>query len=149
VTGNGNLILNDQFQLALNEQRTITVRANPTHNFPIYLVAGQRYTFSAGATDLWSNGIARFITSANANGFAPGPLDGGRRLASANMMNLVGERFIHRNALNFIGGSGFGIGTSRTLTASGHGFLNLYANDNILAYGDNSGSIAVTIRRIP
>jgi hypothetical protein len=65
------------------------------------------------------------------------------------MMTLVGERFTHRNALSFIGGSGFRIGTSRTITASGHGFLNLYANDNILAYGDNAGSIAVTVRRIP
>ena len=151
VTGNGNLIFNDEFQLALNEQRTITVRANQTHNFPIYMVAGQRYTFSAGSTDTWGNGFAPFTRTTNAAGFAPGPLDGGRRLASANMLTLVGERFIHRNGspLNFISGSGFRIGTSRTLTASGHGFLNLYANDNLLAYGDNSGTIAVTVRRIP
>ena len=151
VTGNGNLIFKDEFQLALNEQRTITVRANQTHNFPIYLVAGQRYTFSAGTSDTWSSGFAPFTRTTNANGFAPGPLDGGRRLSSANMLALVGERFTHRSSspLNFIGGSGFNIGTSRTITASGHGFLNLYANDNLLAYGDNAGSIAVTVRRIP
>ena len=67
------------------------------------------------------------------------------------MMTLVGERFTHRNGspANFIGGSGFRIGTSRTITAIGHGFLNLFANDNVLAYGDNSGTIAVTVRRIP
>lgn len=149
VSGNGNLIFKDEFQLALNEQRTVTVRANQTHNFPVYLVAGQRYTFSAGTNDTWSTGLAPFTTTSNANGFAPGPLDGGRRLLSANMMALVGERFTHRNALSFIGGSGFAIGASRTITASGNGFLNLYANDNILAYGDNAGSIAVTVRRIP
>ena len=151
VSGNGNLIFKDEFQLALNEQRTVTVRANQTHNFPIYLVAGQRYTFSAGTNDTWSSGFAPFTRTSNANGFAPGPLDGGRRLSSANMMALVGERFLHANAspLNFFGGSGFTIGTSRTITAGGHGFLNLFANDNLLAYGDNSGSIAVTVRRIP
>lgn len=151
VSGNGNLIFKDEFQLALNEQRTITVRANQTHNFPIYLVAGQRYSFSAGTSDTWSNGFAPFTRTTNANGFAPGPLDGGRRLLAANMLTLVGERFAHRNSspLNFIGGSGFRIGTSRTITASGHGFLNLYANDNLLAYGDNAGTIAVTVRRIP
>jgi hypothetical protein len=48
----------------------------------------------------------------------------------------------------FIGGSGFSIGRTLTHTASGHGFLNLYANDVMGAYADNSGSIAVTIKRI-
>ena len=116
---------------------------------PIYLVAGQRYSFSAGTTDTWSSGFAPFTRTSNANGFTPGPFDGGRRVSSANMMALVGERFLHRNALSLIGNTGFRIGTSRTITASGHGFLNLFANDNILSYGDNAGSIAVTVRRIP
>jgi hypothetical protein len=66
------------------------------------------------------------------------------------MMRLIGERFTHPNSspLNFIGGSGFSIGRTLTHTASGHGFLNLYANDVMGAYADNSGSIAVAIKRI-
>ncbi|PAW65665.1 MAG: hypothetical protein B9S38_14850 [Verrucomicrobiia bacterium Tous-C4TDCM] len=150
VAGNGNLIFKDEYQLALNQSRTVTVQANQTHNFPsVYLVAGQKYTFTSGSTDTWQNGIAPFATTVNAIGYTPGPIDALRR-HPANMMRLIGERFTHPNgsALNFIGGSGFSIGRTLTHTASGHGFLNLYANDNILAYGDNSGSIAVTIKRI-
>ena len=150
VSGNGNLIFKDTFQLALNQSRTVTVHANQTHNFPqVYLVAGQRYTFTSGSSDTWQNGIAPFATTVNANGHTPGPLDALRR-HPANMMRLVGERFTRpsaANPLNFIGGSGFSIGRTLTHTAAGHGFLNLYANDNIAAYGDNSGSISVTIKR--
>jgi hypothetical protein len=150
VAGNTNLIFKDEYQLALNQSRTVTVQANQTHNFPaVYLVAGQKYTFTSGSSDTWQNGIAPFATTVNANGYTPGPIDALRR-HPANMMRLIGERFTHPNssALNFIGGSGFSIGRSLTHTASGHGFLNLYANDIITAYADNSGSIAVTIKRI-
>lgn len=150
VAGNTNLIFKDEYQLALNQTRTVTVQANQTHNFPaVYLVAGQKYTFTSGSSDTWQNGIAPFSTTVNANGYTPGPIDALRR-HPANMMRLIGERFTHPNssALNFIGGSGFSIGRSLTHTASGHGFLNLYANDILTAYADNSGSIAVTIKRI-
>jgi hypothetical protein len=150
VAGNGNLIFKDEYQLALNQSKTVTVQASLTHNFPtVYLVAGQKYTFTSGSSDTWKNGIDPFSTTVNANGYTPGPLDAVRR-HPANMMRLIGERFIHPNSspLNFIGGSGFSIGTSLTHTASGHGFLNLYANDIITAYADNSGSIAVTIKRV-
>lgn len=150
VAGNVNLIFKDEYQLALNQSRTVTVQASQTHNFPaVYLVAGQKYTFTSGSSDTWQNGIAPFATTVNANGYTPGPMDALRR-HPANMMRLIGERFTRPNssALNFIGGSGFSIGRSLTHTASGHGFLNLYANDVIGAYADNSGSIAVTIKRI-
>jgi hypothetical protein len=150
VAGNTNLIFKDEYQLALNQSRTVTVQANQTHNFPaVYLVAGQKYTFTSGSSDTWQNGIAPFATTVNANGYTPGPMDALRR-HPANMMRLIGERFTHPNssALNFIGGSGFSIGRSLTHTASGHGFLNLYANDIMTAYADNSGSIAVTLKRI-
>lgn len=150
VAGNTNLIFKDEYQLALNQSKTVTVHASQTHNFPaVYLVAGQKYTFTSGSSDTWQNGIAPFATTVNANGYTPGPMDALRR-HPANMMRLIGERFTHPNssALNFIGGSGFSIGRSLTHTASGHGFLNLYANDVLGAYADNSGSIAVTIKRI-
>ena len=150
VAGNTNLIFKDEYQLALNQSRTVTVQASQTHNFPtVYLVAGQKYTFTSGSSDTWKNGIDPFSTTVNAIGYTPGPLDALRR-HPANMMRLIGERFTHPNSspLNFIGGSGFSIGRTLTHTASGHGFLNLYANDIISAYADNSGSIAVTIKRI-
>ena len=150
VSGNGNLIFKDEYQLAVNQSRTFTVNANRTHTFPqVYLVAGQTYSISSSSTDTWVNGIGIFAKVINANGYTPGSLDGLRR-NSGNMMRLTGERFTHptaSNPLNFIGGSGFSIGTSRTLTAPGHGFLNLYANDVITGYADNSGSISVTVRR--
>jgi hypothetical protein len=150
VAGNTNLIFKDEYQLALNQSRTVTVQANQTHNLPtVYLVAGQKYTFTSGSSDTWKNGIAPFSTTVNANGYTPGPMDALRR-HPANMMRLIGERFTRPNSspLNFIGGSGFSIGRTLTHTASGHGFLNLYANDVMGAYADNSGSIAVTIKRI-
>ena len=146
--GNGNLIFKDEFQMAVGDSRNITVNANQTHKFPIYTSAGESYTFSAGSTDTWINGNALFSTTSNANGYTPGLFDGGRRVSSAKMMALCGERFTHpdSNPFNFIGGSGFKIGTSLTHNA-GYGFLNLFANDVILGYGDNHGSISVTVRR--
>jgi hypothetical protein len=146
VAGDGNIIFKDECQLKLNEQRTISVSAKNAYTFPgIYLVSGQRYTYTASGT--WNSGAFGSPT-VNANGYAPGVLDGARR-NPANMMRLIGERFNHNGSvLSFIGGSGFSIGASATITAGGFGFLNLYANDILAGYGDNSGSVSVTIRRI-
>ena len=47
-----------------------------------------------------------------------------------------------------ISGSGFKIGTSLTATVTGNGFLNLYANDILTRYSDNSGQVIVTVSRI-
>jgi len=150
VAGNGDLIFKDEFQLALNESRTFTVKANQTHNFPqVYLVAGQTYSFTSSSTDMWSNGIIPpFITTTNANGYTAGPADGLRRFPT-NMMRLVAERFARSgDVLSFISNSGFSVGTSSTGVTPGiRGFLCMYANDVITAYGDNSGQISVTIRR--
>lgn len=146
VSGDGNLIFNDECVLKLNETQTVVVRADRTHTFPgIYLVPGQRYKFTATGT--WNSG-GLFTPTVNANGYRPGPFDGGRR-HSSNMMSLVGERFRHNgDVLSFISGSGFKIGTSRTYTATAGGYLNLFANDNLLAYGDNTGRVTVKIKRV-
>ena len=143
VSGDGNLIFNDECGLKVNETQTVVVRADRTHTFPgIYLVPGQKYKFTATGT--WNNGGTR----TDANGYRPGWFDGGRR-HSSNMMCLVGERFRHNgDVLSFISGSGFKIGTSRTYTATAGGYLNLFANDNLLFYGDNSGQVTVKIKRV-
>lgn len=151
VLGDGNLIFKDEFQLAVNQSRSFTIQANRTHNFAqLYLVAGKTYSFTASTNDTWNNLFGGIVT--NASGNAPVLIDPPTALRRfpANMMRLVGERFTHptaSNPLNFISGSGFSIGTSRTLTAPGHGFVNFYANDILTGYGDNSGSIRVTVRR--
>jgi len=149
VTGNRNLIFKDEFQLAVNQSRTFDVYANKAYNFPkVYLVAGQTYTFAASANDHWTNLFGGIVTNANGNDpvLIDPPLS--TRRFPANMMRLIGERFRHTNdPLAFISGSGFSIGTSRTFTPGIAGFLNLYANDLILAYGDNGGKISVTVTR--
>lgn len=151
VLGDGNLIFKDEFQLAVNQSRTFTIQANRTHNFAqLYLVAGQTYSFSTSTTDTWNNMFGAITT--NANGNAPVLIDPpvALRRFNANMMCLVGERFTrptNSNPLNFISGSGFRIGASSTLNATGHGFVNFFANDIIGGYGDNSESITLTVRR--
>ena len=144
VTGNRALIFKDEFQLDLNESRLVSVRANRTHNFPgIFIAAGEQYSYTATGT--WKSTF--FAPLVNANGHAPGAFDGGRR-HPANMMALIGERF-HRNnnITTFISGSAFRIGASNTLSVTGNGFLCLYANDSLIGYGDNSGTVTVRIRR--
>lgn len=145
VTGDRGLIFKDEFQLGLNQSRSFTVRGNRTHNFPgIFMVAGQQYRYRTNGT--WKS--TTFAPAVNANGHAPGAFDGGRRHRPSNMMALIGERFgRNNNLLTFVPNSAFRIGASNTLTASGSGFINLYANDGLLGYGDNSGTMTVTITR--
>lgn len=145
VAGDGNLIFKDECLLAPGESRTFSVFAKRTHTFPgIYLVAGQRYKITAHGN--WKAGAQSPV--ATPNGYVPGFFDAARRYPY-NVMCLVGERFRHDNdPLAFVNGSGFRIGSSRTLTA-GHGFLNLFANDAIFAYGDNTGVVTVTVKRLP
>ncbi len=145
VSGNRDLIFRDEFQLNLNQNRVFTVRGNSTHNFPgLFLVSGQQYSYRSTGT--WKS--TTFAPAVSANGHAPGAFDGGRRHMPANMMELIGERFVRNNdRFSFIGGSAFRIGANRTITASGNGFLNLFANDGLLGYGDNSGQVTVTITR--
>jgi len=148
VSGDRNLIFKDETQLAMNQAKTFTVKANEAFKFPgIYLVAGHRYTVTASGS--WTNGVGPLARTSTANGYLRGLLDL-PRFASANMMRLCGERFAHNSGpAGFISNSQISIGAARTFTSSGHGFLNLYANDNLAAYGDNSGQVSVTVRRVP
>lgn len=47
VSGNRDLIFRDEFQLAVNEQRTVAIQAGQHAFASVYLMAGQRYTFIA------------------------------------------------------------------------------------------------------
>lgn len=148
VSGNRNLIFRDECQMAIGETRSFTIRANQVHNLPnVFLTSGQQYQYTTSGT--WRNGNTLLSPAAtNANGYTPGLTDFARR-HSSNMMCLVGERCARfGNGLSFLQGSQFRIGASNTLTAAGHGFLVLYANDMITGYGDNIGSITLTIRRL-
>ncbi len=151
ISGDRNLIFKDEMQLKLNQQKSVVVLGKSPFTFGgIYLVAGQRYQYTA--TGSWKSGP--FAPTDSANGHTPGFLDAVRRHQPSNMMKLVGERFNHNNNSigSFVNFSGFGIGSALTGTAGGHGFLNLFGNDIVspgfAAYNDNSGSVTVTIKRV-
>jgi hypothetical protein len=135
-----------QHELSIGQTRTVTVQANQSHNFVnVFVRNGQRFEIRVSpATQRWKGSL---FSESTASGYARGIGDIPRM--SGNMMQLMGEVFKTNNdVFTLIDGSGFSIGTSRDYTATRNGYLVLFGNDNIIAYGDNSGSISVTIRRV-
>jgi hypothetical protein len=135
-----------QHEMSVGQSRTVTVHANRAHNFVnVFVRDGQRFEIRVSpSSQRWKGGL---LSESTASGYARGFGDLPRR--NGNMMQLMGEIFKKNNDTGtFIEGSGFSIGTSRDYTASSNGYLVLYGNDNIIAYGDNSGSITVSIRRV-
>jgi hypothetical protein len=131
-------------EMGIGETRTVTVRAKEVYNFVnVYVRKDQRFEFSCNATDQWKNGS----TESNANGYAAGIGDLPRQ-GSYRMMAMVGELFRKNGDIGSFTGTHFSIGTSRTWTAPASGFLNCFANDNMLFYGGNSGAITLTVRRV-
>lgn len=148
VAGNKSLIFDDQFQLAVGQQKTFTIQAKNPYTFTIYMTAGQTYQFSVSPNDTWKNCTGCLLgleKTCDANGYAKGPTDFPRQ-SSYNMMTLVGEHFRNNDAASY-NNVHFKIGTSRTYTPASDGYLNCFANDIISGYLDNSGSISVTITR--
>ena len=148
VSGNDDLIFDDQFQMALNQTRSFTIQANKPYTFTIYMTQGESYEITASNTDTWKNCTGCLLgleKTSNASGYARGVTDLPRQ-GSYNMMALVGELFSD-NEITAYKNIHFRIGTSRTYTATSNGYLNCFANDIITGYGDNSGSISVTIKR--
>jgi hypothetical protein len=131
-------------RLTVGETVTKVISANAPYNFTnLYLVAGERYQFTVAVTDKWKNGF----NETNAKGYTKGLFDVPRQ-PSYKMLQLVGEIFNeNRNSLSY-SGIHFGIGTSKTWDVSLTGFLVCHANDGLVFYGDNSGSVTVTIKRI-
>ncbi len=153
VSGDRNLIFRDEFQMALNEQRTFTVSASQLNNFvQVYLVAGQRYSYTTNGA--WADGLSLTFPptgqTTNAAGISSG-LFFLNRVPSANSMSLCAGLANHPgNSPSIIAiliGL-FRIGSANSITASGNGFLDLFANDTPDGYAGNHGSINVTIKRI-
>ena len=148
VSGNGNLIFDDQFQLAVNQTKSFTIQANKPYTFTIYMSQGETYQFSAPGTDTWKNCTGCLLgleKTSNATGYSKGITDLPRQ-GSYDMMTLVGELF-SKDEITAYKNIHFKIGTSKTYTATTDGYLNCFANDILTGYGDNSGSISVTIKR--
>ena len=112
------------------------------------MTQGESYEITASNTDTWKNCTGCLLgleKTSNASGYARGVTDFPRQ-GSYNMMALVGELFSN-NEITAYKNIHFRIGTSRTYTATSDGYLNCFANDILTGYGDNSGSISVTVKR--
>ncbi|HMK03484.1 MAG TPA: M12 family metallopeptidase [Ferruginibacter sp.] len=130
-------------ELAVNESKAVTISANKVHDLTgIFMRSGQRFQFST-ASPAWSNGSKE----TDCDGYEGTLLDAGRRHGDIRMMTLTGEIFAQNNA-NIYTGTYFKIGCSRTVTVTKTGFLVCFANDNILTYGDNSGVVTLTVKRL-
>jgi len=149
VSGPERNLRHTDIRLSVGEEREFTVSAKKAYNFPdLFVVAGERYTFSASGSWVNCNGCLTGSTSAGPGGYTPSPVDGGRRRTEYNMMALVGEMFSRNDDMtSYMSGQHFLVGRSATFTPTINGFLCLFANDGLAFYGDNSGSVTVTVRR--
>ncbi len=143
VAGDGNIRFEGR-RLTVGESVTRNIYANNAYNYTnLFMIAGEKYKFTVPASDKWKNN--NFET--NANGYPRGFLDLPRQ-SGQKMMKLVGEIFSDNgNNLSYTG-INFGIGTSATWDTSVTGFLVGHANDSLFAYGDNSGHVTVTVKRV-
>jgi hypothetical protein len=103
----------------------------------INLVAGQEYHFQA--TGQWTD----WTITCNADGFDSPNLflrlsEGLRRMPHAPWFSFIGS--IDKDKQSF-----FLIGTNKKFTAPKTGRLYGFANDVIIAYGNNRGSIQLTV----
>lgn len=143
VDGNFNLRFASS-KLGVNESKSFVIKAGEAFNHTtLFMSAGEQYEFTVGGTDHWKNGG----TETTANGYQPGLLDGARRQGGYNMMTLVGEIFRDLNNTSYTG-THFKIGTSRTYTAAISGYLMCHANDVLIGYGDNTGLVTMTVKRL-
>jgi hypothetical protein len=86
-------------------------------------------------------------TNTSPNGYTPTLADAGRRRGEYNMMALVGEIYANNNdGLSFTGRH-FLVGRSSVYEPSLNGYMGFFANDGLTFYGDNSGSVSVTVTR--
>ncbi|SKA81987.1 Astacin (Peptidase family M12A) [Thiothrix eikelboomii] len=131
-------------ELAVGAARTVTVRADTSHNLSgIFMRQGQRFEFTTSSPS-WKNGS----TSTTCNGYPGNVFDAGRRHLDINMMALTGELFNQNNTTSY-SGTYFRIGCGKTtLTAPRSGYLVNFANDALVSYGDNSQVVNLTVKRV-
>lgn len=142
VAGNINL-RHTETRLSVGETRQYSVRASRIHNFPnLFTRRGEKYTLTASAGDEWRNGS----TVSGPGGYSATIFDALRRHGEFKQMALLGEIFTHNDALSYTG-KFFKVGTSANYNAAADGYFCFFANDTLTSYGDNSGSIAVSVRR--
>ncbi len=129
-------------ELGVGQSKTVTISANKAHDLTgIFVRSGQKFQFST-SSPAWSNGSKE----TDCDGYDGTILDAARRHGDIKMMALTGEIFEQNNSNNYTG-TYFKIGCSRTLTMTKQGFLVCFANDNIIAYGDNAGVVTLTVKR--
>ena len=118
----------------------------------IALTAGQAFTVSAGADDLWSAGaLPRW---SNANGLTGNLVATGSDESGQAAGTLIGQSFglfdgfYYGELVGQIGsGAYFAIGTSFAGAANASGDLKLFYWDS--NFGDNSGSVAADVSVVP
>lgn len=130
-------------ELAVGQSRTVTIHANEVYNLTnIYMRSGQTFQFTT-ASPAWQNGSR----NTDAGGYSSDSFFDNARRRPVKMMALVGEIF----AQNSPGPSAidwYKLGLHRTLTLDETGYLIAFANDCLLCYGDNSGVVTLTVKRI-
>jgi hypothetical protein len=127
---------------SLNPGQTVTVPIDSRlkwNDTGVLLRAGARYEFSATGT--WHD--RQYAT--DADGYPSSTLllklaEPLRRVRSANWFTLIGA--IDRDER-----SAFRMGSKGVFSAAKDGQLTCFANDTPLTYGNNSGSVSLTVTR--
>jgi len=143
----------DASNLAVNESKTVTVRANePSNDSNIYLSKGQKYKFTVGSP-AWNNGSKE--TDAGGYTCSGDYLCETRRHPDYKLMALVGEIHAPKTIAHpwdmgvIYTGYKFLIGLGRaTYTVPVSGWLVTFANDCLACYVDNSRVVTLTVTRI-
>lgn len=131
-------------RLAVGEAVERNIYASNAYNFTnILMLAGDKYELTAASSDRWRNGGSE----TNANGYKKGMFDAPRQ-GGYNVMTLVGELFNDNGNVLSYTGTHFKIGTSRNYEVPLSGYLMCHANDGMVFYGDNSGSVKLKIKRV-
>lgn len=131
-------------ELAIGASRTVTVRADTSHNLSgIFMRKDQRFEFTTSSPS-WKNGS----TSTTCDGYTGNFLDIGRRHTDLKVMALTGELFNQNNTTSY-SGTYFKIGCGKSIfTMPRSGYLVNFANDILGFYGDNSQVVNLTVKRI-
>jgi hypothetical protein len=131
-------------ELAVGQTVRMNISAQEPYNLTgIYFRDGQKFQFTTASPE-WNNGG----TETNCDGYSSlNPFDLTRRHNDYNMMALVGEIFQQNNNSSYTG-TYFKIGCGpKTYTAPRNGYLVVFANDVLVAYGDNSRVVTLMVTR--